>query len=333
MNQEHYKTILQTGYPDEWRVLEDRINAGRMHHAALITGPESGAQEIAAETMALLLHGAATLNEAQADIATWTSEPRFVVDDAHAVRQHVNTAPVAGERRIAIIHHADRMTNQAANALLKSIEEPPQRSAIILTSAHPEAIIDTIRSRMQQMTFPALSHIKSKEIASLLSTESHEEQERLVHRSQGKLGRLVQLHQDPEWAAAEAARYRQWLQFLRASVAERDRFIQQVILKPSRSGGSKNSKKSNTKKGADPLHQLPVILSILTRLLHDALLLQVGQAAFIHTIDEKEHLQQYAYSRTLEQLQRRLELLEELREICDNNGNKKMIFEALIAQL
>ena len=62
-----------------------------------------------------------------------------------------------GAWRTAVILHADKMRPEAANALLKTLEEPPHRSVIILTAPNLESLLPTVVSRCQSIKFPALS--------------------------------------------------------------------------------------------------------------------------------------------------------------------------------
>lgn len=65
--------------------------------------------------------------------------------------------PMSGRRKIAIIDDADLLNDASANALLKTLEEPPRNSLIILIASRPEAILPTIRSRCQVLRFAPLS--------------------------------------------------------------------------------------------------------------------------------------------------------------------------------
>jgi len=68
----------------------------------------------------------------------------------YALRPH-------GPRRVAVIRDADRMTEEAANALLKTLEEPPDWGTLFLTSSRPSALPETILSRCQTLRFGPLS--------------------------------------------------------------------------------------------------------------------------------------------------------------------------------
>src|SRR5260370_38093215 len=64
-----------------------------------------------------------------------------------------NFRPFEGAARIFIVEDADTMNDQAANALLKTLEEPPPTSHLILTTSNPTALLPTIRSRCQSIRF------------------------------------------------------------------------------------------------------------------------------------------------------------------------------------
>jgi len=76
----------------------------------------------------------------------------------------LSMTPQASDRRVAIIDDAHRMTTEAANALLKTLEEPSAQSLIMLMTDSPETLLPTIRSRCQQVRFFPLSTEHIKEI-------------------------------------------------------------------------------------------------------------------------------------------------------------------------
>jgi len=72
---------------------------------------------------------------------------------ARVVNEFVNLKPTEGEYKMGVIVAADRMTIQAANAFLKTLEEPPGRSVLILLSTEPQRIPETILSRCLRLNF------------------------------------------------------------------------------------------------------------------------------------------------------------------------------------
>ncbi len=69
----------------------------------------------------------------------------------------VGLRPISGRLRFVLIDQADRMNEEAANALLKILEEPPPDTVIVLITSRPYAIIPTVLSRCQRIRFPSLT--------------------------------------------------------------------------------------------------------------------------------------------------------------------------------
>jgi DNA polymerase-3 subunit delta' len=78
------------------------------------------------------------------------------IADVRAVIAQLAFPPSEGERRVVILREAERMTDEAQNALLKSLEEPPSHTVFILTTHQPERLRPTVRSRCQRVSFGPL---------------------------------------------------------------------------------------------------------------------------------------------------------------------------------
>ncbi len=93
------------------------------------------------------------------------SKSRIItIDQTRALMQQIQLKPAEAQFKVAIIAGADRLNMQAANAFLKTLEEPPARSVLILLSTAPSRILETILSRCLRLNF-------STEIARTLSAE------------------------------------------------------------------------------------------------------------------------------------------------------------------
>ena len=125
----------------------------RLAHAYLITGaPNSGKEALAAE-LASLVNGT-PVNEVfpskalEIFVARPESKSRRIVTAQIRELEHALQMRAAnGRRKVAIIPDADRLQTEAANAFLKTLEEPPKDSLLLLLSALPEALPETILSR------------------------------------------------------------------------------------------------------------------------------------------------------------------------------------------
>ena len=110
------------------------------------------------------------------------------VDPAREIAEEVRYRPFEGKRRFFLIDDADRMNEQAANALLKTFEEPPQTSTIILITSRPDALLPTIRSRAQLLTFAPLSLAEVRKFLETNHPRPQADLDLLARISEGRIG-------------------------------------------------------------------------------------------------------------------------------------------------
>ncbi len=110
--------------------------------------------------------------------------PQIKIEQIRELEHHIVYRPLVGSRKIFLIDDADRMTLAAANALLKTLEEPPAHSLFILISSRPSALPPTVRSRCHAMRFapPARTQV---EAALILKRELPPEDARFLAMSTG----------------------------------------------------------------------------------------------------------------------------------------------------
>ena len=125
--------------------------AGRLGHAYLLTGGGAGAFELARQLAALVVRGDAAAVLAHQDVHLIEPESksrRIVVEQVRDLENALRLrASAAGGRKVGIIREADRLQVQASNAFLKTLEEPPDQSLLLLVTAQPESLPETILSR------------------------------------------------------------------------------------------------------------------------------------------------------------------------------------------
>lgn len=125
----------------------------RLGHAYLISGGSGAGKRGLANRVANLVNDTASEDIFAAGMAgVYVAEPesksrRIVIDQIRALEHSLQMRAADGRRKVAIVAEADRLQPQAANAFLKTLEEPPNDSLLMLLSALPEALPDTIRSR------------------------------------------------------------------------------------------------------------------------------------------------------------------------------------------
>jgi DNA polymerase III subunit gamma/tau len=82
------------------------------------------------------------------------------IDQIRELREMVRYAPAASRHKVVILDEAHMLTGEASNALLKTLEEPPDRVIFVLATTEPESLEDTIRSRSQHFHFRALTFLE-----------------------------------------------------------------------------------------------------------------------------------------------------------------------------
>ena len=156
--------------------MQRSLASGRLGHACLFAGNSLEELESLARTLAKTLNcqnpiksnGAAVDccdecsscrkigNDSHADIhwARPESKSRIVtVEQLRELMREIQLKPTEAEHKVAIITAADRLNIQAANAFLKTLEEPPANSVLILLSIEPQRILETILSRCLRLNF------------------------------------------------------------------------------------------------------------------------------------------------------------------------------------
>jgi DNA polymerase-3 subunit delta' len=102
----------------------------------------------------------------------------ITVEQVRAMQKRLTTRPTLGERRAVVIDPADDLEKGAANALLKSLEEPPAGCFFLLVAHRPGQLLPTIRSRCRILSFSPLS---DEQLASVLAREAPQANEEQRH--------------------------------------------------------------------------------------------------------------------------------------------------------
>lgn len=172
----------------EWRAA---LGGPRLHHGWLLAGKRglgkaafalAAARELVAEAGVPQPHGdhpdvivlaplpATADDEKKRDEGKpYQTKRNISVDQVRAMQQRLTTRPTLGSRRAIVIDPADDLEKGAANALLKSLEEPPAGSYFLLVVHRPGRLLPTIRSRCRVLQFAPLS---AAEIDAVLRSEA-----------------------------------------------------------------------------------------------------------------------------------------------------------------
>jgi DNA polymerase III subunit delta' len=145
---------------DEAFTLLEKADANeRLAHAYLIAGPEgSGARELAVQLAGLIVGGGGEpLKHPDVHKAEPESKSRrIVIDQIREMERELQMRSLRGGRKVGIIFDADRLQEQAANAFLKTLEEPPRNTHLLLVTSLPDQLLETILSRCIEVPLRAV---------------------------------------------------------------------------------------------------------------------------------------------------------------------------------
>lgn len=229
----HPREVLDlSGQETAEAAFEDARARGRLHHAWLLTGPEGVGKATFAYHAARRLLGAAAdpahgllgarpdhpvtrqvAARSHPDLLVLEREgpdgkPRKVipVDEARKLAEFFSKSPASAPHRVAIIDSADDLNVNAANAILKTLEEPPPRGVLLMVSHSPGRLLPTIRSRCRRLAFRPLGVDETAAFIRQRADVNAEEALRLATMADGAPGRALQLAASQAIALDDAAR-------------------------------------------------------------------------------------------------------------------------------
>src|SRR4029453_12291956 len=113
------------------------------------------------------------------------------VGDARRVAEFFSKSPASAPHRVAIVDAADDLNVNAANAILKTLEEPPPRGVLLMVSHSPGRLLPTIRSRCRRLAFHPLPVEDAAGFVTARADVAHDEALRLAHMADGAPGRAL----------------------------------------------------------------------------------------------------------------------------------------------
>lgn len=187
------------GYSSLIENFKNRCSNGNLSHAQLISGEDGIGKSILAEILGkLILNG--DINREYVDIINYKPiKTSFGVDDVRDIIDEVNKKPFEGDKKVIIIHQGNKLTIQAQNALLKTIEEPPTEVYIIILCESLELILDTIKSRCEIYKLTPLTKDELYKYIAIKGYDySEEEKSSAIAFSEGIPGRIDRYFSDTE---------------------------------------------------------------------------------------------------------------------------------------
>ncbi|MGD8200355.1 DNA polymerase III subunit delta' [Ornithinimicrobium sp. W1679] len=352
-----------------------------MTHAWLVTGPPGSGRSVAARAFAAALqcertddpgcgecHACRTvLAGSHPDVSLVSTTETFIrVDRARELALTAATRPSTGRWRVLVVEDADRLNEQAADALLKSLEEPPPRTVWVLCAPTADDLIVTVRSRCRHLQLgtppvdavadllvgrdgidPAMAHYAARAaqshvgIARRLATDEHARARRreivAIPASLTGVGAALRAAQD---LVAEAGEGAETISTQRAE-AERRALLTQLGADPSARSQPPavrshlrdlevRQKRETRRQQHDSIDSA---LTDLASVYRDALMLATGAPVEPVNATEPEQIQRLARSLSPEGLLAALEAITLARGRLVANGAPLLVLEAMMVAL
>ncbi len=313
----------------EWAVelLQRQQAAGRVPQALLLAGPASVGKTTLACFFAQSLNCGETTSQPcgtclscrkinsgnHPDVRIFDREDEAIkIEIIRELQRELSLSPVEGRFRVVVLSHFERATRSAANALLKTLEEPAPQVVIVLTVTDPGALLPTIVSRCQVVTLRALP---AEDIFVSLQTrwQIPEPHARLLAQlASGRPGWAIRAVEDPDMLERREQQVRQLLALL--SMNRVDRLAYALAL------------------SRDPL-ELQEVMHLWLTVWRDIMLLRSGSQATITNLDRQVVLQEIVNHVSLAQAAEAVARLRQALLDLERNVNARLSLEVTFLKL
>jgi DNA polymerase-3 subunit delta' len=238
------------------------------------------------------------------------------IDDIKEVLRSVHLNPFEGSTSVIILDGGESMSTQAANALLKTLEEPPDNVMLLLLASDEEAVLPTIRSRCQMFALLPLS--KEAMIERLTSDRqvTPKDAERLYRFSRGCLGWAIRALDDFQVMEQRLADTERMQEALDSGLEIRFAYANEIA---SLFGSNREAARD--------------LLALWLRWWRDLLLIKEGAQEYLHNIDQTDALRTQAAGLSTPQIVDFIRRLMGTMTALDENASARLALEVLMLNL
>jgi DNA polymerase-3 subunit delta' len=310
------------GYDRNVSLLRRALATGKLSHAYLFYGIDGSGMKDAALALveAIFCNGTDGCGECPScrkvaglrhpDLHHVQPDGAFIkIDQIRELQKELSYRPFEAPKKACIIEDADKMNISAANAFLKTLEEPSGDAILILMTTHVDAVLPTILSRCQQLRFPSLP---TETIASQLREQGADEDSARI--AAALAGGSIERAQ--EIVAGD------WLQ-TRKSLLEKITALSPEEIIPLFAAAEEAAKDK------DSAIQLVDLLNVFWR---DVLLTQSGSCEIVNT-DLSPLIRSVSERNSLDRVIEKLERIARTRQALTRNANPRLAIEVLIMGL
>ncbi|WP_291579263.1 DNA polymerase III subunit delta' [Clostridium sp. UBA6640] len=309
-----YKSII--GHEEIIKTFDITINNNKFSHAHIFLGEDGIGKSVIAKNIAIKLIGESEYKD-YVDIVHFRTEKNKASIGVNAVRElieEINKKPYQSEKKVVIIHEGHKMTIQAQNALLKTIEEPPKNVFIFILCENIESILDTIKSRCQIHKFNTLSEDDMRTYLQVNYPELNEDNiALLLSFSNGIPGKAEFLMNNEEFRELRNKAIN--IILLLNNMRELDIFKEDEFF-------TKNS------------NMWEDIMEVFISFIRDTIIYkEVGSQELIINKDRLEEIKQCANMFSFTKLNDIISIINETRENIDRNVNNLLAFDVMLLKM
>ena len=298
-----YRTLINN--------FKNRCINNTLSHAHLIAGEDGIGKSKLANILAKLILNK-ELDREYVDIINYKiNKSSFGVDDVRNIIEEVSKKPFEGEKKVIIIHEGNRLTIQAQNALLKTIEEPPIGVYIIILCESLELILDTIKSRCEIYKLTPLTKDELYEYIRVKGFNFNDNEiESAIAFSEGIPGRIDRYFNDND------------LKELRSKIIQLIKKLSkndlQIVLEEEESLITLKDNKEE-------------VLNILSGFIRDILIYkEVENTSFIINGDKIQEINELTKEMSFKKLNNMIKTIEEARKNIKSNVNWGMTLRVML---
>ena len=245
------------------------------------------------------------------------SQTEISIDQIRQMQHSAYLPPFEGRYKVFIIEGAELLSNEAANCLLKTLEEPEEKVVFLLLTAREELLPATIVSRCQRLELPPLA---VGEVEAALNSRWAVEQERarlLARLCHGRLGWALLAAPDDSWLKERVERMEQLLGVVDTAGYEgRLEYAAQLAAQFNKNRGS-----------------VQEILDLWLDWWHDLLLVKIGCVEAITNVDVSTVLEQRAKDYSLAEIKSFISAIQSAGKQLKQNANPQLVFEVLMLSI
>jgi DNA polymerase-3 subunit delta' len=313
----------------EWAVdlLLNGLARGQVSHATLIVGPPNIGKALVAQVFAQALN---CTHEDQIPCGECVSCRKVVsgnhpdvrildepnqtlkIDEVRELQRELSLSPNEGRWRVAVLCGFERATIEAANALLKTLEEPPAQVVLVLTAVEAAVLLPTIVSRCQVLSLRPLPVSAVKDALITHWSADPSQAELLARLSNGRLGWATQALEDEKILTRRSQRLNDMTSLMGEGRVERLAYAAEL--------------------SRDAI-QARETLHLWLAWWRDVLLLASGSQALITNVDRTEALHHYVGQVSLQQVQRMVAQLRSTLKHLESNVNLRLGLEIVMLSL